>query len=497
MQLPERLRAIFALDPTAWALEYLDHRYSWGELGDLADAVARAVAAAGGGPDDVVGWAAQNSPSAIASLSGLVISSHCAAILNPHMAPKALVGDIAKQRFTVIVGDPRFWAIPGVASAAKAAGSAGLVVTWDGAEASVAPYPGLEHVGPGPHRDAMPAVAIERLSSGTTGPPKRSPQTLSALMNALALGERKEAGAVDEPLRLKSSPALVFRSLAHAGSFSVLLALYSARPIVLQEKFSIEATIAAVERLRPKVLQLVPTMIQMIWDAETPPEALSSLIAVRSGTAPLDPALQAKFEAKYGFPILVDYGATEFGGVAAWTVADHRRYAAEKRGSVGRAVAGSQIRTVEAETGGPITDGRTGLLEVRVDRKGQDWIPTNDLASIDADGFLYIHGRADDAIVRGGFKVLPDEIANVLRQHPDVQDAAVIGVPDARLGQAPVAVIELRAGRTPPEAAALKAFAREHLTPYQVPVAFKFVDKLPRTVSLKVIRSELLAIATS
>jgi acyl-CoA synthetase (AMP-forming)/AMP-acid ligase II len=153
------------------------------------------------------------------------------------------------------------------------------------------------------------------------------------------------------------------------------------------------------------------------------------------------------------------------------------------------------MRVVDQETGQEITDGRMGILEVMVEKKATDWVATTDLVTVDEDGFLYIRGRADDAIVRGGFKVLPDEVAKVLRLHPAVLDAAVVGVPDERLGQVPVAVIETRAGHAIPDEAELKAFAKERLTPYQVPVRFKFTEKLPRSVSMKVIRPEVLKLA--
>jgi acyl-CoA synthetase (AMP-forming)/AMP-acid ligase II len=235
-------------------------------------------------------------------------------------------------------------------------------------------------------------------------------------------------------------------------------------------------------------------MIKMIWDADVPPEKLSSLVAIRSGTAPLDPDLQARFEEKYGVPILIDYGATEFGSVAAWNITDHKQFAKQKRGSVGRAVPGVEIRAVDPETGAEITDGESiGILEVKL-KTNPEWVRTTDLAIVDKDGFLYIRGRADDAIVRGGFKVLPNDVIGVLQQHPDVADVVVVGVPDERLGQVPVAVIEPRSGAKP-EPDALKAFAKERLTPYQVPVAYKIVDKIPRSASMKAIKPEIMKIA--
>jgi acyl-CoA synthetase (AMP-forming)/AMP-acid ligase II len=146
-------------------------------------------------------------------------------------------------------------------------------------------------------------------------------------------------------------------------------------------------------------------------------------------------------------------------------------------------------------SGAEISDAAMGILEVDIVGKTDGWVSTTDLASIDADGFLFIRGRADDAIIRGGFKVLPDDVARILRQHPLVGEVAVVGIDDHRLGQVPVAVIETRPGQPAPDAAELEQLARDNLTPYQVPVAFRFTDRLPRTASLKIIRAEVLALA--
>lgn len=493
MHLSERLRRVLHLGGDGWALEFEGLTFTWRQVETFADAIGTAVRNAGAKDHDVVGWVAENLPGAVAGMAGLAMHAHCAALINPHLPPRILAREIGDQRFPVIIGSPRFWAVEGLVVAARQAGSAGLIVSLDADGASVQPVPGLEKIAPGLHREPMPGYVVERLSSGTTGPPKRSPQSEEAILKALEVGQR---GGKGNDLKVKNSPSIIFRPLAHAGCFSALLALWSARPIALQEKFSVEHTIlGAVQRHRPKVLQLVPAMIRMIWDAGVPPEALSSLIALRSGTAPLDPELQAAFEAKYDVPILIDFGATEFGGVAAWTLPDHRQFAQAKRGSVGRAVPGARLRIVDQDSGAQITDGRMGILEVEVAGKTDGWVSTNDLAVLDTDGFLYIRGRADDAIIRGGFKVLPDEVARVLRQHPLVGDVAVIGVADHRLGHVPVAVVETRPGQPAPAKAELEQLARENLTPYQVPTAFRFIDRLPRTPSMKVIRAELLELA--
>jgi acyl-CoA synthetase (AMP-forming)/AMP-acid ligase II len=227
----------------------------------------------------------------------------------------------------------------------------------------------------------------------------------------------------------------------------------------------------------------------MVLDAGVPRAALASARALRFGSAPLEEEALDRFEALYGIPVLAQYGATEFAGtITAMTLADRRRFGAAKRRSVGRARPGIGLRVVTASTGDVLPPDAIGQLQVLVPRVSPEWLPTNDLARLDADGFLFIEGRADDAINRGGFKVLPEEVAAVLRRHPAIADAVVVGLPDARLGAVPAAAVELRAGVDPPSESVLLAFARDHLVAYQVPSRIVAVAALPRTVSLKVDR---------
>jgi len=154
------------------------------------------------------------------------------------------------------------------------------------------------------------------------------------------------------------------------------------------------------------------------------------------------------------------------------------------------------LRVVDPETGQEVPPGEIGVLEVlptqRLGTTG--WTRTTDLAAIDTDGFLYIRGRADDTIIRGGFKVQLNHVSEVLMRHAAVLEASVIGIPDARLGQVPVAAVELRPGFAAVDEGELAAFARQHLTPYQVPVRFKVVDALPRTISMKISRPGVTAL---
>ena len=190
----------------------------------------------------------------------------------------------------------------------------------------------------------------------------------------------------------------------------------------------------------------------MVLEADVDPADLSSLRSVVSGTAPLDPDDADAFTERYGIPVLISYGATEFGGgVAGWNLADHREFWATKRGSVGRAHAGCELRIVDASSGDVARRGHRGPARGAGEpaRRRRDWVRTTDLARIDGDGFLWILGRADQAIIRGGFKVLPEVVRTALERHPDVRGAAVIGRTDRRLGAVPVAAVELRPGARP------------------------------------------------
>jgi acyl-CoA synthetase (AMP-forming)/AMP-acid ligase II len=193
--------------------------------------------------------------------------------------------------------------------------------------------------------------------------------------------------------------------------------------------------------------------------------------------------------------VLTAYGATEFGGVISnWTPELYERYGEAKRGSVGRASANVQLRIVDRETSTVLLPGQIGLIEALVPRMGPEWIRTTDLASLDSDGFLFLYGRADSAINRGGFKVIPEEVADLLKTHPAVADAAVIGLPDARLGEVPVAAVELNDAAAGVTADALKAFVRGKLLAYQVPVSIEILSALPRNASMKISIPEVRAL---
>ena len=152
-----------------------------------------------------------------------------------------------------------------------------------------------------------------------------------------------------------------------------------------------------------------------------------------------------------------------------------------------------QRRAVHAETGAALPPGQQGLLELRSSQlgDGKSWLRTTDLAVVDADGFVWINGRADNAIIRGGYKITPDDVVRALESHPAIREAAVVGLPDARLGQVPVAGLKLKAGSSRSDEKELDTFLRAKLSPYQIPVQMKYFEEFPRTASMKVDQAAL------
>jgi acyl-coenzyme A synthetase/AMP-(fatty) acid ligase len=218
---------------------------------------------------------------------------------------------------------------------------------------------------------------------------------------------------------------------------------------------------------------------------------------VISAAGPLDPETRDAFEQRYRVPVLLAYGATEFAGsVCTWTPDLYRRFGTAKRASSGRVMPNTQVRIIDPVGCGEVPTGEQGVLEAKIAAISPDWIRTNDLASIDADGFITLHGRADGAINRGGFKVLPETVRRVLVGHPSVRDAAVVGVPDTRLGEVPFAAVEPVPGAPPPDPADLVSLVREALPKHYVPVEVVVVEDLPRNQSLKVSLRDIAAMYT-
>ena len=496
-QLAALIRGVLAVDPSANAIEFEGRWRTWGDLARIVGDLDRILAESGLGPGARVGALLRNHPLTAATLIELTVSDRCVVTFNPSLPDDRLAADIVALKPPVLIGLERDWARPQVREAAERLGCLGVLLTDDEAH-PVRLVPGLEQVRGTDFVREAPGVAIEMLTSGTTGTPKRIPLKASAFARGIIDAGVFDGRSPTDAPRLRGGVQLLNAPFAHIGGvFSLFNCVAAGRSACLLERFTVEGWVEAVRRHRPKVAGAPPSALRMIIDAHVPKEDLESLIVFRAGTAPLDPDLADEFLELYGIPVLQNYGATEFaGGVAGWTLADFKKHHKDKRGSVGRLNPGVEARIVDAESGAVLPFGQEGLLELRAAQLGDGvtWLRTTDLAVLDADDFLWINGRADNAIIRGGFKVLPDDIVRALEQHPAIREAAVVALPDARLGQVPGAAYLVRSGHDAPTEADLRAFLKDRLLPYQVPVKFRSVSELPRTPSLKVSQPALKAI---
>jgi long-chain acyl-CoA synthetase len=416
-----------------------------------------------------IGMLLRNRPGHVAAFLGVLLGGGTVVVINPARGDERTRADIAALRLPLIIGEADDLAAlvpPGTATLAISASPAG--------------GPARPTEGP----TAQPGVAVRMLTSGTTGPPKRIDLSYDMLARSV-IGP--DFGAAAAPTELRRGVAIVNSPLVHIGGvFRVLQCIAEARPFVLLERFELKAWAEAVRKHRPRTVSLVPAALRTVLHSDLTRADLESIRAVTCGTAPLSADDADAFTDKYGIPVLTSYAATEFGGgVAGWTLADHQEYWQAKRGSVGRANPGAQLRVVDDE-GTPLGPDRVGLLEVKPGQLGPaaHWMRTTDLARIDADGFVWIVGRADQAIIRGGFKVMPDELRVALEGHPAVAGAAVVGRSDERLGETPVAMVQLREAACV-DADTLVDYLRTRLARYEIPTEIAIVDAIPRTPSGK------------
>jgi acyl-CoA synthetase (AMP-forming)/AMP-acid ligase II len=460
-------------------IEFGGRWYSGDDITKYANAIATVLRDAGVADGAPVGLVVRNRLQHAAAIIGFLAAGRPISMIYSFQSPDSIGRDIEKLQLSAIIADRGDWTDE-VITAAKRAGSAGVAISL--ATPRVAAVEGLKRRD-GSRRHAMvePGVALQILTSGTTGPPKRQAIKAPVLERTVFSVTSGEAAAPDAP------PEFAYWQFGGIGVCQLVAGVHNGRRIVMLERFSVDGFVNAIKTYGIKRSGVQPAVFRMLLDADIPKEDLASLDFLISASGPLDPETRDEFEKHFDLPVRLAYGATEFAGsLCAWTNDLHDEFGASKRNSVGRPLPDTQVRVVDPNTGADLPPGEQGLLEAKVAPISPDWIRTTDIASIDTDGFVTLHGRADGAINRGGFKILPETVRHVLISHPAVRDACVVGVPDKRLGQVPFAAIEIARGMSAPSEDELKDLVRTSLPVYNVPVAFAVVDQLPRNPALKV-----------
>ncbi len=485
-KLAQTLRDVMVVDPAALAVEFEKRWLTWGELRTTVDGIVAALDRLGLGEACRVGVFLRNRPGPMSALLAVISTGRCLVAINSVMPDDKLKADVGQLALPVVIVESRDLNRDGMVPWLEAAGTK-IIEIGDDLDITVRQSSnGLVWSGV---REEAPGVMIEMLTSGTTGVPKRIALTTAGFDRSFASAMAYEKGrSIEDAPQLRDGTRLLTNPIAHIGGlWGAVSAIAGGWRVCLLEKFSVDAWRSAVVRHRPEVAAAVPAALRMLLDANVPREDLVSLKAIRTGTAPLDAAIVEAFLDRYDIPVLQTYGATEFAGaVAGWTLKDFRTRYRDKVGSVGRLQRGVSARTVDPVTRAPLTNGNEGLLELKSAQLGDDaWVTTTDRGIVDDEGFLWIKGRVDNAIIRGGFKIHPDDVISALQSHPAIREASVVGVPDERLGEVPVAAVICRADANVPSSDDLVTHLRSSLMPYQIPAKFVVVEDLPRTTSMK------------
>ncbi|MBI2703356.1 AMP-dependent synthetase [Mycobacterium gordonae] len=350
------------------------------------------------------------------------------------------------------------------------------------------------------------SVAVVLFTSGTTSQPKAVELTHNNLTSYITGTVEFDSAATEDAALICVPPYHI------AGVGAALSNLYAGRKMVYLTNFDPHEWVRLANDERVTTATVVPTMLDRIVTVlESGEHKLTALRNLAYGGSKVGlPLVRRALELLPDVGFVNAYGLTETSStIAVLTPDDHRdahgaadAAVARRLGSVGRPVPGIEVQ-IRAEDGTVLGPGETGELFVRgeqvsgryagigsvLDENG--WFPTKDIAMIDEDGYLFIGGRSDDTIIRGGENIAPAELEEVLIEHPHVRDVAVVGVEDPQWGQAIVAVVVPLAG-VDPDPDELREYVRKSLRGSRTPDRVVFRDELPTTATGKVLRREII-----
>ncbi|MEV4739986.1 AMP-binding protein [Streptomyces sp. NPDC049555] len=519
-------------------------RITYRELGERVERAAAACAAAGIEPGDRVAVWAPNSLHWIVSALGAVSAGAVLVPVNTRFKGAEAAQVLARTRARLLFVTGTFLGTSYVAALRSAAGerpgpptAAGPPrrrATEGGSAPAGAPLPGLPHLrevvvlagtAPADLRTwreflaagrAVPAAAVRAradamgadapsdilFTSGTTGEPKGAVITHGQTLRTFAAWSEL-AGLREGDRYLVVNP--FFHTFGYKAG--VIACLMRGATMVPHPVFSPEAVLAAVAAERVTVLPGPPTVLQALLDHPARDTYdLSSLRVVVTGAAVVPRRLVERLHDELGVAtVLTAYGMSEATGVV--TMCRRGDPVEVVAGTSGRPLPGTEVKVTGAD-GRRLPPGRPGEILVRGPQvmsgyfedpgataravDGDGWLHTGDVGALDADGNLRVTDRVKDMFIVGGFNAYPAEIEQVLARHPGIADVAVVGVPDARLGEVGKAFAVRRPGVPEPVTAqALIAWARREMANYKVPRDVEFVPELPRNASGKVLKSAL------
>jgi len=476
-------------NPDRTAVVSGDLRLTTQQLSDLADGGAGVIAASNAKHLAYVGIGGAMLPVLIfaAARAGLAFTP-----INYRLSAEGIQALIKRLPEPLVVVDSRYRDMVGDASDRVMLSDEFLTAAHTGEPAAEFPDP--------------ESVAIVLFTSGTTSQPKAVELSHNNLTSYVT-------GTVEFESAEPTDAALICVPPYHiAGVSAALSNLYAGRKMVYLPNFDAEEWVRLIDAERVTTATVVPTMLDRIVTVlESGGHELPSLRNLAYGGSKVGlPLVRRALELLPHVGFVNAYGLTETSStIAVLTPDDHREahsasadHVAKRLGSVGRPVSGIELQ-IRDEDGKVLGPGESGELFVRgeqvsgryaeigsvLDEDG--WFPTRDVALLDEDGYLFISGRSDDTIIRGGENIAPAELEEVLIEHSHVRDVAVVGVDDPQWGQAIVAVVVPAAG-IDPDPEELREHVRKSLRGSRTPDRVVFRDELPTTPTGKVLRREII-----
>ena len=526
---PDLLFATAARTPQAIALDFLGRRTTYAGLADRVRRAAAGFAALGVAKGVHVGLFLPNCPHYVVAYYAAMLAGGTVVNFSPLYTEGELAAQVADSGTTIMVSLDVQALYPVLAQVARHGQLRTLVV---GNLPEVLPWPKalgyrllkradrhafdapiahvrfaelLAHppIAAPPPIDPASDIALLQYTGGTTGVPKGAILTHASL----SVNARQVNGIDPRP----AAPDRILGALPFFHVFANTCVLNRTMlrggEIVMLPRFVLDDVFAAIPRHRITAIPGVPTMYRAMLDSpRLKATDLSSLRVCISGGAPMPMELKRDFEAATGATVVEGYGLTESSGV----VAVNPYEGLNKPGSIGQPIAGTAIVLLDKEDPARLApDGEPGELavagpQIMAGYWGRDdagtfatidgvrYLRTGDVATIDADGYVFIVDRLKDMIAVGGFKVFPSIVEDVLYRHDAVAEALVIGVPDARLGERPKAFVTLKPGFDV-TGDALLAYLNGHVGKHERAITVEVRANLPKTMIGKLSRKELVA----
>ncbi|WNF06897.1 long-chain-fatty-acid--CoA ligase [Brevibacillus borstelensis] len=502
--LPQMLEQTCKRFPWRCAVYFKGQQWDYGTLGVLVKKFAAGLHSLGIGQGDRVAVMLPNCPHYVAAYYGILQLGGIVVQVNPMAVPAELEHYLTDSGAKALITFAPF--LPVVEKVKSAEGLAARIIVelpptdselpagWLRFENVMALAEDLPEVSVSPDD-----IAVLQYTGGTTGRSKGAMLTHQNLYANAYQSHIIMGGDVDNPDRI-----LTVIPLFHVYGMTVCMnmAIFGGSQQVMLPRFDLEEVLQTIKDTKPTVFPGVPTMyVAVNAHPQAEEYGISSIRLCASGSAPLPVEVIKGFEAKTQGMILEGFGLTEASPVTHFNPRDKR-----KAGSIGTAIPFTESKIVSLQDGetelgpneagelvvrGPqVMTGYWGMPEETAATLKDGWLYTGDIAYKDEEGYYYIIDRKKDLIIAGGFNIYPREVEEVLYQHAAVQEAVVIGVPDAYRGETIKAFVVPKKGVVLTEEE-ITDFCRENMAAYKVPRIIEFRDALPKTAVGKILRRTL------